>query len=112
MSGLQVSMALDFEAILGRLEVAVLVHEAGGAILYANGAACDLLGIEQEALLKLSSFDTAWDLVNEADQPLTPEQQPNVVATRTKVPVRDAVIGVRRGNERVWIEVSAEPSHL
>lgn len=105
-------MTLDFEAILGRLEVAVLVHDATGRILYGNRAACELLGFDRESLLRLSSLDPVWDCVDDTGMALSAEDLPNAVATRARVPVRNKVVGVQRGPERVWIEVSAEPSHL
>lgn len=103
---------LDFEAILGRLEVAVIVHDAAGRILYANRAASRMLGFELATLLQLSSFDPVWDCLDESGKKLTPEELPNAVAARTKRPMRDVVLGVLRGSDRVWIEVSAEPSYL
>lgn len=103
---------LDFEAILGRLEVAVLVHDAAGRILYANRAASGMLGIDSATLLTLSSLDPVWDCVDENGRQLSADELPNAVATRTKLPLRDVVVGVRRGTGRVWIEVSAEPSYL
>ncbi|HVY31806.1 MAG TPA: PAS domain S-box protein [Polyangiaceae bacterium] len=103
---------LDFEAILGRLEVAVLVHDAAGHILYANRAASRMLGVDAAELLRRSSFDPVWDCLDEQGRKLAPEELPNVVATRTKLPVRELVLGVLRGSDRVWIEVWAEPSYL
>lgn len=103
---------LDFEAILGRLEVGVLVHDAAGRISYANRAASQMLGMDASSLLKLSSVDPVWNCVDEAGRQLTAEELPNAVAARTKLAVRDVVVGVLRGAERVWLEISAEPSHL
>lgn len=103
---------LDFETILGRLEVAVLVHDAAGRILYANRAGSQMLGIDPNTLLKLSSVDPVWDCVDDTGRRLSADELPNAVAMRTKLPVRDVVVGVQRGNERVWIEVAAEPSYL
>jgi two-component system, cell cycle sensor histidine kinase and response regulator CckA len=105
-------MALDFEAILGRLEVAVLVHDAAGRILYANRVASELLGFGLDALLKLSSSDPIWDCVDDEENAIGGEEMPNAVALRTKLPVRNRIVGVLRRGERVWIDVSAEPSHL
>ncbi len=107
------AMALDFEAILGRLTQAVLVHDAATRILYANGSASQLLGVPLAELLQADSFHPPWDCVDEIGRALTPEQQPNVIAMRTKAAVQGVTIGVKRGDrdQRVWLEFTAEPSY-
>jgi PAS domain-containing protein len=84
-ANLKLAMALDFEAILGRLEVAIIVHDRATRILFANKRASELLGVGPESLLKADSFDPKWDCIDEAGEPVSAEQQPNVVATRTKL---------------------------
>jgi PAS domain S-box-containing protein len=101
----------DLEALLNDLPVAVVVQDAGAVIRYANRAALTLLEREPWEVVGISSFDPSWEAVHADGTDLPGDQHPVPIALATGVPVRGALMGVRRRRqgERVWIRVDAIP---
>jgi diguanylate cyclase (GGDEF)-like protein len=62
-------------------------------------------------MLGRTSYDPAWNVVDEDGRVLSSDEYPLNRAITTRQAVRDAVIGVQRssGTERVWLLVNADP---
>ena len=95
----------DRDAILGALDVGVVVHGPDGALQYANRAATALLE-ELE-----SSVEADGRLIDEDGQPLTAEDLPATRALTAGRPVLDLVLGVRSSEGARWLRVDAHPLH-
>ncbi|MFO0669771.1 MAG: PAS domain S-box protein [Polyangiaceae bacterium] len=100
---------IDPWLVLDAIDVGVVVHDATGKILLANSAAASLLGVSREALLAGSSHGP-WDIVNADGEKVTPDDQPAMIAARTRAPVHGALLGVGRPTgDRIWLLVTALP---
>jgi PAS domain S-box-containing protein len=89
----------------------VVYQDAGGAIIAANPAAREILGLDADAIQGRDSDDPAWQAVREDGSPFPGEEHPAMVALRTGQIVRGVVMGVARppGPERRWIRITAVP---
>ncbi|MFT3789116.1 MAG: PAS domain S-box protein [Tepidisphaeraceae bacterium] len=87
---------------------AVVEVSAKGVITYANSAAAAVLGLKQGDSTRYD--DPGWEPTHVDGSPLPPEENPVTIVMRTRLPVRDYRIGVRKrdGKEAV-ISVSAGP---
>ena len=101
----------DSTDLLERLDIGVVVHDADERILYANPAACALLGVTRDEIFGLTSLDAQWSVTGPDGTPLDRENVPARVALRTGVAVRNFMLGVNRPRtqDRVWLLVSACP---
>jgi PAS domain S-box-containing protein len=102
--------ALRSRVFWNALSRGVLVRNAAGAITYANQAACDLLGLQQE--LTTGNVEVTFNLrfVDETGAPLPPEAQPSALARSTRQPVRGMLIGIYNAQDRlVWLLSDAVP---
>lgn len=97
--------------ILQHADFGALVHDRDSRILFANPAAVRILALDQEEILRRSSLDGSWDVVDEAGTPLAGEDYPAAVALRTGKPVRGVILGLARPRlqDQVWITVDATP---
>jgi hypothetical protein len=68
-------------ALLDRLAVGVVVHEAGVAV-YANQTALDLLGMQSKRLLGRAPLGRDWRVQREDGSDLPETEQPALVALR------------------------------
>jgi hypothetical protein len=102
---------LDSTELLERLDIGVVVHDADERILYANPAACALLGATRDEITGLTSLDARWSLTGPDGGPLDRESVPARVARRTGAVVRNVMVGVNRPRtgDRVWLLVGARP---
>jgi PAS domain S-box-containing protein len=100
-----------FRGLIEDLDVGVILQDAEDRILLTNRAASELLGLPTNAVGNLSSKDTRWQLTREDGSPLPLDEVPSIVAARTGIPVRGAVIGSTNlaTGTRVWLSVSASP---
>ncbi len=101
----------QWRGVIEGLGVGVTLHGPKGQILHANTAALTLLRTPEAQLLGRDSIDLEGDALGEEGEPLGAAADPVRVVIATGRPVRDAVMGLRRGGsgERTWMLVSAEP---
>lgn len=101
--------SIDPWLVLDAIDVGIVVHNAAGDIVFANGSAATLLGLSRETLLRESSHGP-WDIVNADGGKVMPEEQPAMIAARTREPVHGCLLGVARPTgDRVWLLVTALP---
>jgi diguanylate cyclase (GGDEF)-like protein/PAS domain S-box-containing protein len=100
-----------FRGLVRDVPVGVLVQGPNAQFVLANPKALELLGLTEDQMLGRTSYDPAWNVVDEAGRVLAPGEFPVNRAIATRHAVRDAVIGVQRpgGVERVWLLVNADP---
>jgi len=100
-----------FRGLVRDVPVGVLVQGPNAQFVLANPKALELLGLTEDQMLGRTSYDPAWNVVDEAGRVLAPGEFPVNRAIATRHAVRDAVVGVQRpgGVERVWLLVNADP---
>lgn len=100
---------VDHPGMLDAVPTGVVLHDDGGRIIYANTAACTLLGLDRETLTSLSSHD-AWEISAADGTPVAPAEQPAMIALRTGERVDDVALKVARPDGAfVWLLVTAVP---
>lgn len=88
----------------------VVVHGENGAILANNEAAERILGLTAEQLAGRTSIDPRWQSIHPDGSPFPGETHPAMIALRTKQPVHDVVMGVRKPSGNLtWIRIHATP---
>lgn len=98
------------ERVLESLAVGVVVHDANLRIVYANGAAAELLGVAVSEALQREVDDPRWVVTHPNGTRVLPEEVPASVALHTKKPKRGMILGVRRPDGGVtWLTVDAVP---
>lgn len=100
-----------FLATIQALRTGVLVQEPNGAIVLANRAALNLLGVTEPELRGRTLFDPAWEFKGEDGNRISPEAHPARLAVNNRAPVRNVLMGVTRADrpEPVWLLVDAQP---
>ncbi len=100
-----------FQALIQSLDVGIVVQGPATEILLCNPKALQLLGLTEDQLRGLSSFDPGWNILDDAEKPFAPADRPVAQAILTKRPVRGVVIGVqhRQDASRSWLLVNAIP---
>ncbi len=100
-----------YRALLDDLSVGVLIQGPNAEVLAGNPAALDLLGLDEDQLLRRTSFDPRWDVIHEDGSAFPGPTHPVPQAIETRAPVHDVVMGVLRpgSEERVWLLVNADP---
>ena len=103
--------------VLEALSEGVLLYDAAGAIVAANGAAHRILGLflDGQGLTPGETLDILGTLAISADgMPIPRAEQPAQIARTTGKPVLDVVIGLRRPKgvgegKTIWLLVNAQP---
>ncbi len=96
--------------LFDRVSVGVIYQAHDGTILDANPAAQQILGLTLAQLREQSSLDPRWASIHEDGAPMPGVEHPSMVALRTGQVVRNAVMGLRRGDGATrWICVDAFP---
>lgn len=97
--------------LLESLHVGVVLQGPRAAVITANRAALDLLGLSADQLLGKTSFDLDWNVIHEDGTPFPGATHPVPQAIETRRPVLNVVMGVFRPatRDRVWLLVDAVP---
>ena len=100
-----------FRGLVRDVPVGVLVQDPQARFILANPKALELLGLTEDQMLGRTSYDPAWNVVDEAGRVLAAAEYPVNRAIATRAPVRDAVIGVQRAaaGDRIWLLLNADP---
>ena len=97
--------------LVNEMQVGVLLQGPKAEIIMSNPRALELLGLDQDQLMGLSSFSPEWNVIYEDGSPFPGPTHPVPQAIKTKNRVIDVVMGVYRPKtrDRVWLLVSAVP---
>ncbi len=101
--------ALGLQSLLAGVSAGVVIQDHAGRILYGNPAAERILGLSLDQLRGRTSVDPRWQSIHEDGRPFPGEEHPALVTLRTGLPVRDAVMGVRKPDGSLtWIAIDTE----
>lgn len=97
--------------ILNNTAVGILIQGPNTEIIEYNDAACQMLGLNHDQLMGITSYDPSWSVIHENETPFKPENHPVPTAIRTLKPVNNVVLGVRRPKHKdlIWLLVDAVP---
>ncbi|MGE3073492.1 MAG: PAS domain S-box protein [Dehalococcoidia bacterium] len=99
-----------YRTLVATLPVGVVMQYADGTIGAANAAAQRILGLSEDQLLGLTSFDPRWQAIDENGAEFPPERHPAVVTLSTGEPCRDVRMGVHHASGSLrWLNVNSEP---
>ena len=100
-----------FRRLITDLPVGVLIHSDKGEVLFCNGKALDILGLEESQLMGRTALDPDWKIIHEDGSAFTDPACPARLAVITGGPVHDVVMGISHpgAREPVWVSVHAEP---
>lgn len=94
----------DFATVVDTLDEGVLVIERDGAVASANPAAERILGqVDDDIIGNRSSVD----MFDEHGRLLQPAQRPTEIARRTGKPQGPVIVRLDRGDQHVWLSMSA-----
>lgn len=99
-----------YEAIFKSLPIGLNLQDKNNKIIMHNKEATKILGLTENQLLGLDSFDPKWKAENEYGELLKAEDYPSVKTINTGESVRNFVMKVSKGeNDFTWILVNTEP---
>lgn len=101
----------DFHTLFESMPLGVVFQNQAGAILTANRAAEQILGLSLAQMQDRTSLDPRWRAFRADGSDLPGEEHPAMVALRTGQPVDNFVMGIfnPRLNEHRWLAVHAVP---
>ena len=92
-----------FRSLFYGVSVGVVLSGPDAQVRKCNQAALDLLGVTEDQLVGRTSFDPAWQAINEDGSPCPAKEFPIPRAITTRQPVRNAVVGVYRSRAKDWV---------
>ncbi len=97
--------------IVSTLPHGVVVHDAQGAILMANPAAEEILGVSLSQMQGKTSLDPIWHCIHEDGSEYPGETHPGMVVLTTRQPMYGVIMGVfhPQKTDYIWIEINALP---
>lgn len=96
--------------LLENLQTAILVHRAGGGIIFSNPRASELLGLSAAQMRDIEADDPRWHFVDEFGQRIAADDYPANRVRLTRRPVQGQLMAVvRQAQPPTWILVSAFP---
>lgn len=88
----------------------MMLQIADAAIVACNPRAAEILGYTTEQLIGTTAFDPLWQTVREDGSPFGLEEDPAIVAWRSRQPVTDVVMGFYRPDGKlVWLKLDSQP---
>lgn len=99
------------EALINKISVGIVYHDAHGVLIYVNKAVERIFGIKFEQFAKLKNEDFGFDLVDFDGKIILPEDYAHEIVRRTNQPVKDTIVGVfnKKTSHTIWVLVEAEP---
>ncbi len=99
-----------FRSLLQTMAEGVVMQGEDGQIVFANDAACEILGITQDEMLGRTVTDPRWRTIGEDGEEFPKQNYPATVTLRTGRPLRNVVMGVHRPDDTlVWISINSQP---
>ncbi len=102
--------APDYGGVLDALAVGVVVHAPSLRIVYTNGTAAALLGVEVADAVTRDVADPRWVVIHPDGTAVSPDEVPASVALATRQPVRGMILGVKQPDGvTTWLTVDGVP---
>ncbi len=97
--------------LLDRMQAGIVSHSPTGAVLYANAAAAQLLGVAATQLNDPNAGNFHWEFTREDGTAMPVEEYPVNRAIATRTALSGLVLGLRRPADprRVWVMCNAYP---
>jgi PAS domain S-box-containing protein len=96
--------------LLEKIHAAVVVHGPDTSIVMCNAHARALLGLDGQSLQGKTASDPDWRFLRDDGSAMPVQEYPVVQVASRREAVRNMVAGVRRrGQDDVWLLVSADP---
>lgn len=98
------------QIILDTLSEGVVIQNESGKIIYSNPRAEDILGLNSDQMMGVTSVDPRWRAVREDGTDFPGEEHPAMVCLATNERQTNVTMGVHKPEgSRVWIRVTASP---
>jgi len=104
--------SVKYQLLLRSLPVGVTISDSQGGIIESNQEAEHLLGLSQEEQARRNIAGQEWKIIRPDGTPMPPEEFASVRALNEQRTVRDVEMGIVKGEETVWINVTAAPVPL
>ncbi|WP_420337268.1 EAL domain-containing protein [Roseibium sp.] len=99
------------QAIVDNVTAGVVLHGQNGEIIAANPEACSLLHMSEAQMRGQEIMDPTWGTIFPDGRPMGGEEMPSTVALRTREPVMNQIVGIKRPDGGVqWLRVNARPT--
>ena len=85
-----------YRELVDHLDIGIILHNKDTSILYSNPKASELIGLTNQQLAKKYSINKAWEFIKEDNSPLAPENYPIKEILRSKNPIKNGIIGIRK----------------
>jgi PAS domain S-box-containing protein len=100
-----------YRGLLNNLETGVIVHAPDTSVIFSNPKASEILGLNQEEIKGKLYVNLHKGILDENSVPLPLEEYPEAQVSRTKEPLKNFVIGLKRrsNHELIWLLVNSFP---
>ena len=98
-----------FRKLISNLNFGVTVRDANGKALLCNKEALKYAELSEDEFLKTTLPIKNVTFLQEDGSLLPADEHPTIVAIKTKKPVRDVVLGMKKNQTLKWILTNAEP---
>ena len=101
-----------YRGLLNNLDAAIVVHALDTSILVSNNKAAELLGLSDDQMKGVKSFDPSWNFLNEDKSVMELKNFPVMQIINTKQPLKNFTVGVVRPTfkDLIWILVNGYPN--
>lgn len=102
-----------FRNLFVTMSQGVVYHDHLGAVISANPAAEEILGLTCDEMKKEISREEDLQVIKEDGSPCAIQDRPAAIALRTGAPVHNVILGLKNPHRKslVWILVDAVPHH-
>jgi len=83
----------EYETLIRNLPTGIVIHDAGGAIVFANDAAAHVLGMSMDQMLGKQAIEPTLQFLREDGSPMPAAEYPVNRVISSGAPVRDYVVG-------------------
>jgi len=97
-----------FQSMIESMAEGVIVYDATSRAVLVNQRALDLLDLTEQQVRGEEPLDESWRPVSAEGVPLRFRDLPVPTTLRTGEPLSNALMGVRHGDEVVWLSSNAE----
>jgi PAS domain S-box-containing protein len=98
-------------SIYDSINAGIVIHDLDGAVISANGRACEILDLEEEEIIGADMKDLCSDIVNDKGEKIDMTDYLLGKTLQTSEPVRNRVVGLPSEDpiKRSWVLVNTEP---
>jgi len=100
-----------YRTLFETMKQGVVYQNVNGEIISANPAAETILGLSEEQMNGLSSYDSNWDTIHEDGSKFPGDTHPAMMALKTGKEIKNVVMGVFNPKENAhrWININSIP---